>query len=454
MATQITPVRANYVGAVPMSLGDAQSGEAVAITSGGTGEVTAQAAINSLTGVAAATAEYVLTKDTGTSNAIWKPATGGGGGGGSFIAAGTGAVTRTMQNKARDFISVMDYGAVADGVTDCSAAFNATIAALPAGGGRIVVPGGVYVLNSAVPQGTKSIFWDMDPSAVFSGSGVALNTGNFPYCATNSSQLAVGPLIKSYANVHSLDSNGGIQALGVEIAQQPGSGANQSVAIYCGAYTNEGNTAANIWAINPLITVGAAAKGVAQCIEVDVNNLSTAGAYVKGISISGASTTSPDVALEILGPAGAPWKKGIHIYYSTIGLAIDPAVSCGVSINSPGQTTNTPIAVRANVTNGDTVFIQRYDAGTSGFFIRCVNDTNSASLAAIRGDGQMQAQTFYGGNVQLIAGAQTGAAGTLCIGNTQAGTASSGSATLPGNPAGFLAWFYGSTTVKVPFYNN
>ena len=49
----------------------------VAILHGGTGQSTAQLAINALTAVGAATNEHVLTKDTGTGNAIWKAAAGG-----------------------------------------------------------------------------------------------------------------------------------------------------------------------------------------------------------------------------------------------------------------------------------------------------------------------------------------------------------------------------------------
>jgi len=56
-------------------------GTDVAIADGGTGASTAQAAIDSLTAVAGATNEHVLTKDTATGNAIFKAAAGGGGGG-------------------------------------------------------------------------------------------------------------------------------------------------------------------------------------------------------------------------------------------------------------------------------------------------------------------------------------------------------------------------------------
>ncbi|KKM18048.1 hypothetical protein LCGC14_1669620, partial [marine sediment metagenome] len=53
-------------------------GTTVAINQGGTGQTTAQAAIDALSAVSGATNEHVLTKDTGTGNAKWKAAAGGG----------------------------------------------------------------------------------------------------------------------------------------------------------------------------------------------------------------------------------------------------------------------------------------------------------------------------------------------------------------------------------------
>jgi hypothetical protein len=50
------------------------------IAGGGTGQATAQTAINALTSVSGATDEYILTKDTATGNAIFKANSGGGGG--------------------------------------------------------------------------------------------------------------------------------------------------------------------------------------------------------------------------------------------------------------------------------------------------------------------------------------------------------------------------------------
>jgi hypothetical protein len=55
------------------------NGTTIAIANGGTGQTTAQAAIDALTQVSSATNEHVLTKDTATGNATWKEAAGASG---------------------------------------------------------------------------------------------------------------------------------------------------------------------------------------------------------------------------------------------------------------------------------------------------------------------------------------------------------------------------------------
>ena len=66
----------------------------------------------------------------------------------SFLAAGTGATTRTLQNKLRDIVSVKDFGATGDGSTDDTAAIQA---ALTAGTGKSVfIPAGTYITSSVL----------------------------------------------------------------------------------------------------------------------------------------------------------------------------------------------------------------------------------------------------------------------------------------------------------------
>jgi len=82
-----------------------------------------------------------------------------------FLQAGSNATTRTIQAKLRDTVSVLDFGAVADGSfvaggaasgTDNLAAFNAALAAAVSTGiSRVYAPGGRYYLSGklTLPSG-------------------------------------------------------------------------------------------------------------------------------------------------------------------------------------------------------------------------------------------------------------------------------------------------------------
>jgi hypothetical protein len=65
-----------------------------------------------------------------------------------FKQAGTGAVTRTVQDKLRETVSVKDYGAKGDGLTDDTVAIQAAIDATQAG--IILFPKGVYKVSTTL----------------------------------------------------------------------------------------------------------------------------------------------------------------------------------------------------------------------------------------------------------------------------------------------------------------
>jgi hypothetical protein len=62
----------------------------------------------------------------------------------TFLAAGAGATQRTALEKFRDVVSVKDFGAVGDGVTNDTAAIQAAIDSVSSAGGTVFFPPGTY----------------------------------------------------------------------------------------------------------------------------------------------------------------------------------------------------------------------------------------------------------------------------------------------------------------------
>lgn len=71
-----------------------------------------------------------------------------------WIQAGTGAVLRTVRDKLRERISVKDYGATGDGVTDDTVAIQACYTANP--GKLIFWPNGVYLVSAVINVATNT----------------------------------------------------------------------------------------------------------------------------------------------------------------------------------------------------------------------------------------------------------------------------------------------------------
>jgi len=68
----------------------------------------------------------------------------------TYIPSGTGAVQTTVQEKLRESISVLDFGAIGDGVTDDTAAFQLAINAASVNHQEIFVPAGQYLITSTL----------------------------------------------------------------------------------------------------------------------------------------------------------------------------------------------------------------------------------------------------------------------------------------------------------------
>jgi hypothetical protein len=93
----------------------------------------------------------------------------------NYIAPGTGAVTRTTASKLADTVSVKDFGAVGDGVTDDTAAINLALAA----SNSVFFPAGTYLTSGNHNIKDKSLFGLSKLTTIIKLSGLNTNGSLF-----------------------------------------------------------------------------------------------------------------------------------------------------------------------------------------------------------------------------------------------------------------------------------
>lgn len=121
----------------------------------------------------------------------------------TFTQAGAGAVERMASEKLRELVSVKDFGAVGDGVTDDTAAILAAITA--ANGKTVRIPAGTYRIPSLIEyNGPVSLQGEGDAVFIMEGAGRFLLSSPPVSIPRHSPDLLAGRNSVSFLSAHGL----------------------------------------------------------------------------------------------------------------------------------------------------------------------------------------------------------------------------------------------------------
>ena len=359
----------------------------------------------------------------------------------SFIAAGTGAETRTGQDKMRDLVASPDYSSLSTAITAVTAA----------GGGTILVPNGVS--PGALPDDHDSVtleFLSRKAVNVFQSSGETLWS-------------AKRTLRGMDAGSHS----GTTETL-LHLEFHPeGSGANgptnADYGLGVSVLKKDFDTTSVVGEMDVLNLVlrqgGAGSDGCAI-----LANVATYGTGFVGFAETQTSIISGGAATHQIG-----LQLGICDNVNDTYIGFFARTNIGVSDSAfwadtnPGSTWDylfrgQKAGVDKFTVNGDGL-VSLFDISGNKKSLRCIANTLSVLNSAGTGEiftlsdiGDLSVNRVTAGGVQLTVAA-TSVAGGLSLGGTSSGSATAGAGVLPGAPAGFLNAYLGGAAIRIPYYN-
>jgi hypothetical protein len=232
-----------------------------------------------------------------------------------FIQAGVGAVIRTVQAKLRETVSIKDFGAVGDGVTDDTAAFLAARTYLQSvGGGSLYIPRGQYLVNGVVLFNFDAIFIYGDgarASVILTASGTAdifvIGDGITTRNAVSVTGIGFNASVTRTAG-HYLKLNKVNQA---KVSKFWMGGPFVGLSILDSTIV----VAKDAQIVNPTV-----ATGVGLLIDGTTGN----DHYLRDIIVTGNAGSQPLAGIRVRHTAGL-WMSGCGAIWSGDGLLIDPA---------------------------------------------------------------------------------------------------------------------------------
>jgi len=404
-----------------------------------------------------------------------------------FLPAGTSAVTRTIQDKLRDVVSVKDFGAVGDGVTDDTAAIQAAIDAAKVGvqpwsGNKTVyMPAGVYLVSASLalpdymtltgagtfstvlrgsmanksfirsqygetptigqrPTGLHLRDFSIQPSSIAANS-IGVNFRNTQYAIISDVFIAnvdtgiVTDQITQYCNFL----NTVVQVANYGAVFASTGGANKIVNCDFGGDIVPLDFNGGAWDVSSA-SAEALGASTTYCVRLGRPGGQDTVVQATGLYIEGVSGSTISVQIE-----NSVSRSALRLHrHSTLGTVVNNAGE-NVVIEVPGQGYFSPIyrgqrVAFASAVDGTELASIRSDGGNT---VRIDN-------AARTGFAHMYVQSM------LLNGAAFGQSGTINIGNQTSATvgAAGGASALPATPLGYIIAFVGTTQVKIPYYND
>lgn len=410
-----------------------------------------------------------------------------------FLQTGSGAVLRTLQDKARDNVSALDFGAnTVPGTTDMTAAINAAIASH----NEIYLPEGVFKITSTIyvpaekkvhGAGAKTIIRSALARGVaaFTVGNPANNVLSYGCALTD---LVISPVagypasigVLMYSTVGGRFSNIQVQSDTTQniTAFKLDGGASGFFNVFDNCLANHCHVGFHMTSTGPSFPTCQTFIGCSSFGDIGYGDLTSIGFFFEVVGtnscgndsvIIGGNVESCGTGVSIVGfnsltavglrfEANTKDIKGsIHTRSCNFVSCKNIAVIDTVPLSNPGYGKNTFYgclgpAVDTNLLSNTEVhaaaanqvaLIARGASGQTAPIAQWKDNLNSVR-SQINADGTMSVGGLYGTpNTTTMKGLHATTVG-----------AAGGASGLPATPLGYLIFDVDGTTVKVPYYNN